>query len=57
MAKLFANSGDPDQMLHSAASDLGVHCLPSTLLRASRLQWVNDPEKTTDYEQYRGSRA
>ena len=30
MAKLFANSGDPDQMPHSAASDLGLHCLPST---------------------------
>ena len=22
-----ANSGDPDQNLHSAASDLGLHCL------------------------------
>ena len=42
MAKLFANSGDPDQMPPSAASDLGLHCLPSTLLRVSRLQWVND---------------
>ena len=41
MAKLFANSGDPDQTPHSAASDLGLHCLPSTLLRVSRLQWVN----------------
>ena len=40
MAKLFANSGDPDQMLHSAASDLGLHCLPSTLLRVSQLQWA-----------------
>ena len=28
MAKLFANSGDPDQMLHTATSDLGLHCLP-----------------------------
>ena len=28
MAKLFANSGDPDQMPHDAASDLGLHCLP-----------------------------
>ena len=28
MAKLFTNSGDPDQMLHAAASDLGPHCLP-----------------------------
>ena len=40
MAKLFANSGDPDQMPRSAASDLGLHCLPITLLRVSRLQWV-----------------
>ena len=40
MAKLFANSGDPEQTPHSAASDLGLHCLPSTLLRVSRLQWV-----------------
>ena len=28
MAKLFANSGDPEQTLHSATSDLGLHCLP-----------------------------
>ena len=47
MAKLFANSGDPDQMLHSAASDLGLHCLPSTLLRVSGLQWVKVPSKFT----------
>ena len=40
MAKLFANSGDADQMPHSAASDLGLHYLPVTLLRVSRLQWV-----------------
>ena len=40
MAKLFANSGDPDQMPHSAASDLGLHYSPITLLRVSRLQWV-----------------
>ena len=25
---LLANSGDPDQTLHDAASDLGLHCLP-----------------------------
>ena len=41
MAKLFANSGEPDQTMHSAVSDLGLHCLPSTLLRVSRLQRVN----------------
>ena len=40
MVELFANSGDPDQMLHSAASDLGLHCLPNTLLGVSRIQWV-----------------
>ena len=27
-------------MQHSAASDLGLHCLPTTLLWVSRLQWV-----------------
>ena len=37
-AKLFANSGDPDQRLRT---DLGMHCLPVTLLGVSRLQWVN----------------
>ena len=42
MAKLFANSGDPDQMPHSVASDLGLHYLPITLLRVSRLQWVKE---------------
>ena len=39
MAELFANSGDADQTPHSAASDLGLRCLPSTLLRVSQLQW------------------
>ena len=28
MAKLFANIVDPDQTSHSAASDLGLYCLP-----------------------------
>ena len=42
MVELFANSGDPDQMPRSAASDLGLHCLPVTLLGVSRLQWVNN---------------
>ena len=40
MVELYANSGDPDQMPHSAASDLGVHCLPVTVLGISRLQLV-----------------
>ena len=41
MAKPFVNSGDPDQTPHSAASDLGLRCLPITFLWVSRLQWVN----------------
>ena len=44
-AKLFANSRDPDQTPRSAASDLGLHCLPVTLLRVSRLQWVNSLDR------------
>ena len=35
MAKLFANSGDPDRKLRSAASDLGLHCLSVSLLGVS----------------------
>ena len=30
MVELFANSGDPDQIMHVATSDLGLHCLPVT---------------------------
>ena len=41
MVELFANSGDLDQMLHSAASDLGLYCSLITLLEVSRLRWVN----------------
>ena len=40
MVELLANSRDPDQMLHSAAYDLGLHCLPVTRLGVSSLQWV-----------------
>ena len=31
-----ANTVDPDQMPHYMASDLGLHCLPMTLLQVSR---------------------
>ena len=40
MVEIFVNSGDPVQMLHSAMSDLDLHCLPIILLGVSRLQWV-----------------
>ena len=40
---LLANNVDPDQMPQDVASDLGLpqHCLPVTLLRVSRKEWVN----------------
>ena len=40
-----ANGVDPDQMLHSAASYLGLHCLTVTLFEVSIQKWVN-PLKT-----------
>ena len=40
MVELFANSGDPDQTPHSAASDLALQCLPVTRLGVSSLQRV-----------------
>ena len=48
MFEQFANSGDPDQTPRSAASDLGLHCLPMTLLGVSRLQSIKLIEKTSD---------
>ena len=40
-----ANSEDPDQTLHFVVSDLGLHCLPITLLGVSPLK-VNSESKT-----------
>ena len=38
-------TGDPDQMLHFEASDLGLHCLPVFQKRDARLiiveMWLN----------------
>ena len=36
-----ANSVDPDQTPRSAASDLGLHCLPMSLLWDTRHKYVN----------------
>ena len=43
--ELNENSIDPDWTLHSAASDLGLHCLPMSLLWDARLKWVNQSFK------------
>ena len=37
---LNANSVDPDQMPHYAASDLGLHFLPVSRIWDARLKWV-----------------
>ena len=47
MADLFANIGNPHQILHSAASDLGLHYLPVTLLGFTRLKWVKRKQSIT----------
>ena len=47
MVELFANSGDPDQTPQNAASDLGLHCLPITLLGVSRLNIHKDTSTCT----------
>ena len=37
-----ANSGDPDQTPHHAASGLGLHCLHMSHKKDARLMWVKD---------------
>ena len=38
--KLLSNNVDLDPMPHDVASDLGLQCLPMTLLRVSRYEGV-----------------
>ena len=42
---MLANSVDADQMPHDGASDLGLHCLPMTLLWVSwyHIKWYFQP--------------
>ena len=49
MAKLFANSGDPDETPHSAASDLGLHCFQITLLGSPDYNGLNRSHMTCRY--------
>ena len=37
---MLANSGEPDQMPCSAASDLCLHCLPMSFLCDAKHKWV-----------------
>ena len=41
MSEFNANNVDPDQILRSEASDLGLRCLQISLLWNARLKWVN----------------
>ena len=41
-----ANSVDCDQSPHSVVSDLGLQCLPITLLGVSRLKWVKHRDRS-----------
>ena len=38
MEILLANNVDPDQIPHDVGSDLGLHCLPMTLLRGFQVR-------------------
>ena len=38
---MLAHNVDLDQTPHYVVSDLGLHCLPMTLSRISRKEWVN----------------
>ena len=44
-----ANSLDPDQTPHSAASDLGLGCLPMSHLWDARHKWVNTGKFTSTW--------
>ena len=50
ISELNANSVDPDQTPHSAASDLGLHCFPVSLSWDSRRIWVNGLKKRFIYQ-------
>ena len=43
LSNVIANNVDPDQMPHSAASDLVLHCLPMSLLWDAWHIWVKVP--------------
>ena len=38
---MYANSGEPDQTPHYAASDLDLYCLHMSHKKDARLIWVN----------------
>ena len=46
ISELIANSVDPDQTPRSAASGLGLHCLPMSLLCDARCKWVQHLSET-----------
>ena len=45
ISEVNATSVDTDQTPRPAASDLGVHCLPMSLLWDARLKWVKQVKR------------
>ena len=43
---------DPDQMLHSAVSGLGLYCFPMSNKKEARLISVNQLQQSADYHNY-----
>ena len=43
---------DPDQMLHSAVSGLGLYCFPLSDQKEARLISVNQLQRSADYHNY-----
>ena len=49
---MLANSVDPDQMPHNAASDQGLHCLPRPQKWDARFIWLNYKHERTTTTNY-----
>ena len=52
---LSAKSLDPDQTPRSAASDLGLHCLPMSILWDTRYKWVKTTVNSSPFTEIVGS--
>ena len=46
MVDFFANSEGPDQILHSAKSDLSLHCLPRTRFGVNKVHMLLTETRT-----------
>ena len=49
---LLANNVEPDQTPHYVASDLGLHCLPMTLLRVKTIHFAGTVAKVYQHNKH-----